>query len=80
MRLVTPGLAQAPPLRPSLAITQNVHRERLVQRQVCSVDHLRILDPISPYKDRIHDPFSPQSAEAAGAEVPVALSAFDWMF
>jgi hypothetical protein len=43
----------------SLSVPQHVHRERLLLRQVRSVDQLRVLDPIGADEDGIHDPFSP---------------------
>jgi hypothetical protein len=51
-----------------------------VLRQIPSVDELRIPDPISPAEDGIDDPFGPQNAESARAEVSIALSALDWVF
>jgi hypothetical protein len=43
------------------------------------VGKLCVLDPISSSKDGIDNPLGPQDAKAAGAEVTIALSAFDWV-
>ncbi|HEV2547865.1 MAG TPA: hypothetical protein VGU20_11035 [Stellaceae bacterium] len=37
------------------------------------------MDAISASKDGIDNPFSAQNAKAAGAEVTIALSSFDWV-
>jgi hypothetical protein len=59
-RLVTPGLAQAPPAAPG-ELAHAALGELVTIKVTCRL------------------PFSAQGAEAAGAKIAVALSAFDWV-